>query len=55
MQTLPDHAYRELVNALRDTAVKYAYTQQLREQLSHTLSDYVIPEREAKAHERNGE
>ncbi|MGP1102023.1 hypothetical protein ACJ8OA_06260 [Serratia sp. CY68630] len=35
--TLPPHVYRELVNSLRDTAVKYQGTQQLREQLSRTL------------------
>ncbi|MBH2791563.1 hypothetical protein I5L37_10080 [Serratia marcescens] len=35
--TLPPHVYRELVNCLRDTAVKYQGTQQLREQLSRTL------------------
>ncbi len=34
---LPPHVYRELVNSLRDTAVKYQGTQQLREQLSRTL------------------
>lgn len=33
------HVYRELVNSLRDTAVKYQGTQQLREQLSRTLTD----------------
>ncbi|MEG7328508.1 hypothetical protein [Serratia marcescens] len=36
---LPAHVYRELVNSLRDTAVKYQGTQQLREQLSRTLTD----------------
>ncbi|HIF6594388.1 hypothetical protein D3I93_02225 [Serratia marcescens] len=35
--TLPPHVYRELVNSLRDTAVKYQGTQQIREQLSRTL------------------
>ncbi|ECC4541291.1 hypothetical protein C2920_21705 [Salmonella enterica] len=34
---LKPHIYRELVNNLRDTAVKYAGCQQLREQLSKTL------------------
>ncbi|MGQ5971789.1 hypothetical protein ACUNG0_23005 [Serratia sp. IR-2025] len=34
---LPPHVYRELVSSLRDTAVKYQGTQQLREQLSRTL------------------
>jgi hypothetical protein len=37
--TFPPHVYRELVNSLRDTAVKYQGTQQLREQLSRTLTD----------------
>lgn len=37
--TLPPHAFRELVNSLRDTAVKYQGTQQLREQLSRTLRE----------------
>lgn len=36
---LPPHVFRELVNSLRDTAVKYQGTQQLREQLSCTLTD----------------
>lgn len=35
--TLPPHVFRELVNSLRDTAVKYQGTQQLREQLKKTL------------------
>lgn len=34
---LPPHVFRELVNSLRDTALKYQGTQQLREQLSRTL------------------
>ncbi|AVE51985.1 hypothetical protein AM354_21475 [Serratia marcescens] len=34
---LPPHLYRELVNSLRDTVVKYQGTQQIREQLSRTL------------------
>ncbi|HEJ7969452.1 TPA: hypothetical protein SMI17_003058 [Serratia marcescens] len=37
--TLPPHVFRELVNSLRDTAVKYQGAQQLREQLSRTLTD----------------
>ncbi|MGQ5881410.1 hypothetical protein ACUNHH_19685 [Serratia sp. IR-2025] len=37
--TLPPHVYRELVNSLRDTAEKYQGTQQLREQLSRTLTE----------------
>lgn len=36
---LPPHVYRELVNSLRDTAMKYQGMGQLREQLSRTLSD----------------
>lgn len=38
---LPPHVYRELVNALRDTAVKYQGCQQLREQISETLSAVI--------------
>lgn len=41
--TLPPHIYRELVNQLRDTAVKYQGCQQLREQLSETLSTVITP------------
>ncbi|WP_061799458.1 hypothetical protein [Serratia ficaria] len=37
--TLPPHVFRELVNSLRDTAVKHQGTQQLREQLSRTLKE----------------
>ncbi|WP_192973932.1 hypothetical protein [Serratia marcescens] len=36
---LPPHVYRELVNCLRDTAVKYQGAQQLRAQLSRTLTE----------------
>lgn len=41
--TLPPHIYRELVNQLRDTAVKYQGCQQLREQISATLSTVITP------------
>jgi hypothetical protein len=41
--TLPPHIYRELVNQLRDTAVKYKGCQQLREQISETLSMVITP------------
>ncbi|ARD61578.1 hypothetical protein Y71_17205 [Kosakonia radicincitans DSM 16656] len=41
--TLPPHIYRELVNQLRDTAVKYQGSQQLREQISATLRAVVTP------------
>lgn len=41
--TLPPHIYRELINQLRDTAVKYQGCQQLREQLSETLSTVITP------------
>ncbi|MFY7121698.1 hypothetical protein ACOTZF_24475 [Enterobacter cloacae complex sp. SHL021] len=40
---LPPHVYRELVNSLRDTAVKYQGCQQLREQLSRTLQEVIQP------------
>ncbi|HFT8655625.1 TPA: hypothetical protein ACGSTA_001185 [Enterobacter cloacae] len=38
---LPPHVYRELVNSLRDTAVKYQGCQQLRGQISETLSQVI--------------
>ncbi|WP_414191594.1 DUF551 domain-containing protein [Enterobacter hormaechei] len=38
---LPPHVYRELVNSLRDTAVKHQGCQQLREQISETLSQVI--------------
>lgn len=41
---LPPHAYRELVNSLRDTAVKYSGTDQLRERLNTTLSQFIEPD-----------
>lgn len=40
---LPPHIFRELVNRLRDTAVKYHGCQQLREQLSLTLQEVIQP------------
>lgn len=43
LYTLPPNVYRELVNSLRDTAVKYAGCQQLREQISETLSSVLVP------------
>lgn len=41
---LPPHAYRELVNVLRDTAVKYNGTDQLRERLNTALSQFIEPD-----------
>jgi len=41
--TLPSHVYRELVNSLRDTAVKYRDSQQLRAQISNTLRSAIAP------------
>lgn len=41
---LPPHAYRELVNALRDTAVKYSGTDQLRDRLNTALSQFIEPD-----------
>ena len=41
---LPPHAYRELVNSLRDTAVKYSGTDQLRERLNTALSQFIEPD-----------
>ena len=40
---LPPHIFRELVNRLRDTAVKYQGCQQLREQLSRTMQEVIQP------------
>ncbi|HCX4597540.1 TPA: hypothetical protein ACP62F_002768 [Escherichia coli] len=40
---LPPHIFRELVNRLRDTAVKHQGCQQLREQLSRTLQEVIQP------------
>jgi hypothetical protein len=41
---LPPHAYRELVNSLCDTAVKYSGTDQLRERLNTALSQFIEPD-----------
>ncbi|CVE51695.1 hypothetical protein ACN6UB_24880 [Serratia marcescens] len=38
---LPPHVYRELVNSLRDTAVKFSGTEQLRERLNTALSQFI--------------
>lgn len=40
---LQPHVYRELVNSLRDTAVKYRDSQQLRAQISNTLRSAIAP------------
>lgn len=45
--TLKPHVYRELLNQLRDTAVKYAGCQQLREQLSRTLQYALVADNAA--------
>lgn len=45
---LKPHIYRELVNQLRDTAIKYFGTQQLREQISRTLQLALTPAHDAK-------
>ncbi|MEN4075985.1 hypothetical protein [Serratia marcescens] len=42
--TLPPHVYRELVNSLRDTAVKFSGTEQLRERLNTALSQFIEPD-----------
>lgn len=41
---LPPHVFRELVNSLRDTAVKYSGTDQLRERLNTALSQFIEPD-----------
>ncbi|EKY1962324.1 hypothetical protein RA241_003714 [Cronobacter sakazakii] len=45
--SLKPHVYRELVNQLRDTAVKYAGCQQLREQISRTLQHALVADNTA--------
>lgn len=40
---LPPHVYRELVNQLHSTAMKYGGCQQLREQISRTLGTVLDP------------
>lgn len=42
---LKDHEIAELVNNLRDVAVKYHATQQLRERISHLILDAFQKER----------
>lgn len=42
--TLPPHVYRELVNSLRDTAVKFSGSEQLRERLNTALSQFIEPD-----------
>ncbi len=41
---LPPHVYRELVNSLRDTAVKFSGSEQLRERLNTALSQFIDPD-----------
>lgn len=41
---LPPHVYRELVNSLRDTAVKFSGSEQLRERLNTALSQFIEPD-----------
>ncbi|MGP0902057.1 hypothetical protein [Serratia sp. CY76391] len=41
---LVPHVYRELVNSLRDTAVKFSGTEQLRERLNTALSQFIEPD-----------
>ncbi|WP_146036093.1 hypothetical protein [Serratia marcescens] len=41
---LPPHVYRELVNCLRDTALKFSGTEQLRERLNTALSQFIEPD-----------
>ena len=43
---MKQHEFRELVNELRDTAIKYHASQELRERIVHVLWAYeVFPER----------
>lgn len=46
------HIYRELVNALRDIAVVYHSTEQLRERLAHTISYYLSLSHEHKLRQK---
>ncbi|WP_369606232.1 hypothetical protein [Serratia marcescens] len=41
---LPPHVYRDLVNSLRDTAVQFSGTEQLRERLNTTLHQFIEPD-----------
>ena len=48
---MKQHEFRELVNELRDTAIKYHDHQQLREQIAHVLwAHEVFPD--ALPHQR---
>lgn len=44
-KTLNDHAIREIVNQLRDTAVDYHSTQQLRDRIAHIIVPYLRKEK----------
>lgn len=39
--SIKPHLFRELVNQLRDIAVDYHNTQQLRERIAHLVGDYI--------------
>lgn len=54
MRVLPPHKYAKLVNDLLDTVIIYQGTQQLRAQISKTLSNYVQPEPEKAKNDGNG-
>ncbi len=41
---LKPHHYREMINELRDTAVKYHDHQSLRERLSGVVSKFINPQ-----------
>lgn len=41
--TFAPHLYSQLLNDLRDTAVEYQGTQQLRAQLGRTLNKHIKP------------
>ena len=48
---MKQHEFRELVNELRDTAIKYRDHQQLRERIAHVLwAHEVVPD--ALPHQR---
>ena len=41
-QAMKQHEFRELVNELRDTAIKYHASQELRERIVHVLWAYEV-------------
>ncbi len=46
---MKDHEIRELINKLRDIAIKYHATQQLRQQIAYVALDALKPEKNDEA------